>query len=157
VSPNDNSGSTPEAGDGQIESFDGLELAYRLYGRGAGRSLMLLHGGGANLVSMDQFAERLGADRTTVALALRACGQSGDPDRFAWPDAIRDVESIVTQLRLGPVDIIGHSMGGFVAGFYALEHPDSRVVSIDGFESGPACRRSAMTRIDRPSQRSRQA
>lgn len=122
--------------DGRIRAHDGLELAYRLYGRGPGRPLVLLHGGGANLVSMDQFAERLGASRTTVSLDLRACGQSGDPDRFRWADAVSDVEALVEHLTLGPVDLLGHSLGGFVAGFFATDHRDSRVVSIDGFGPG---------------------
>ncbi len=122
--------------DGQISAHDGLELAYRLYRRGSGRPLVLLHGGGANLVSMDQWAERLGHDRTVVSLDLRACGQSGDPARFRWADAVGDVESLVESLELTPVDIVGHSMGGFVAGFYATEHPDTHIVSIDGFGPG---------------------
>jgi pimeloyl-ACP methyl ester carboxylesterase len=122
--------------DGRITAHDGVELAYRLYGSGSGRPLVLLHGGGANLVSMDQWAERLGGDRTVVSLDLRACGQSGDPARFRWADAVGDVESLVESLELAAIDIVGHSMGGFVAGFYATEHPDTRIVSIDGFGPG---------------------
>jgi pimeloyl-ACP methyl ester carboxylesterase len=122
--------------DARITAHDGLELAYRLYGRGSGRPLVLLHGGGANLVSMDQWADRLGDGRTVVSLDLRACGQSGDPERFRWADAVGDVEALVEALGLPPVDIVGHSMGGFVAGFYASQHPDTRVVSIDGFGPG---------------------
>ena len=67
---------------------------------------MLLHGGGANLVSMDQYAERLGADRTVVSLALRACGQSADPDRFRWADAVGDVESLVEALEIAIIEWI---------------------------------------------------
>lgn len=67
--------------DGRITTHDGLELAYRLYGHGVGRPIVLLHGGGANLVSMDQWAERLDANRTVVSLDLRACGQSGECSR----------------------------------------------------------------------------
>lgn len=122
--------------DGRITTHDGLELAYRLYGHGVGRPIVLLHGGGANLVSMDQWAERLDANRTVVSLDLRACGQSGDPVRFRWADAVGDIESLVESLGLAAVDIVGHSMGGFVAGFYATEHPGTRVVSIDGFGPG---------------------
>ena len=61
---------------------------------------------------MNQFAERLGEGRTTVSFDARACGQSGDPERFAWADAVRDIECVVDRLDLDPVDIVGHSMGG---------------------------------------------
>jgi pimeloyl-ACP methyl ester carboxylesterase len=126
----------PGHADKRLRAHDGLELAYRLYRNGAGRPLLLLHGGGANLVSMDQWAERLGAGHTTVSLDIRGCGQSGDLDRFSWADTVRDLESLVDELALGPVDIVGHSLGGFVAGFYATDHPEARVVSIDGFGPG---------------------
>lgn len=122
--------------DGDMAAHDGIRLAYRLFDDGPGRPLVLLHGGGANLESMDQFAARLGAGRRTVALDARACGRSGDPAAFCWADAARDVHTVVSNLRLGPVDVVGHSMGGFVGGFYAGTHPETRLVSIDGFGPG---------------------
>jgi pimeloyl-ACP methyl ester carboxylesterase len=122
-------------GEGWVEAPDGIRIAYRDHG-GHGRGLVLLHGGGANLESMDQYAERLGEDRRCVAIDLRACGQSGDPARFRLRDAASDVAAVVRGLSLGPVDVVGHSMGGFVAGFFASEHPLSRIVSIDGFGPG---------------------
>lgn len=121
--------------DGRIVTHDGLSIAYRDYG-GVGRGLVLLHGGGANLVSMDQYAARLGTGRRTVSIDARACGQSADPDHVRLVDMAADVHSVVRALELGPVDVVGHSMGGFVAGFYASLVDDARVVSIDGFGPG---------------------
>jgi pimeloyl-ACP methyl ester carboxylesterase len=85
---------------------------------------------------MDQYAERLGVGRRCVAIDLRSCGQSGDALRFRLEDAASDIAAVVAELGLGSVDLVGHSMGGFVAGFYGTDHPDSRVVSIDGFGPG---------------------
>jgi pimeloyl-ACP methyl ester carboxylesterase len=121
--------------DGWVTAHDGVRVAYRDHG-GQGRGLVLLHGGGANLESMDQYAERLGAGRRTVAIDVRSCGQSGDPTHFRLVDAAEDVATVVAVLELGPVDVVGHSMGGFVAGFYATARADARVVSIDGFGPG---------------------
>jgi len=121
--------------DGWATAGDGTRIAYRDHG-GDGRGLVLLHGGGANLESMDQFADRLGAGRRTVAIDIRACGQSGDPEHFRLVDAAADVATVVDALGLGAVDVVGHSMGGFVAGFYATAHPGGRIVSIDGFGPG---------------------
>lgn len=50
--------------------------------------------------------------------------------------AAADLDAVVDQLGLGPVDVLGHSLGGFVAGFYGTRHPESRIVSIDGFGPG---------------------
>lgn len=123
------------ADEGWIEAADGTQIAYRDHG-GTGRGLVLLHGGGANLESMDQYAQRLGAGHRTVAVDIRACGQSGDPLHFRLTDAARDIADVVEALGLGPVDVVGHSMGGFVAGFYGTAHPTARIVSIDGFGPG---------------------
>jgi len=121
--------------DGWVAVHDGTRIAYRDHG-GEGRGLVLLHGGGANLESMDQYAERLGAGRRTVAIDVRSCGQSGDPAHFRLVDAAEDVATVVSALQLGAVDVVGHSMGGFVGGFFATAHADARVVSIDGFGPG---------------------
>ena len=133
--------------DGRVGAADGIEIAYRDHG-GSGRGLVLLHGGGANLESMDQYADRLGGGRRCVAVDLRSCGQSGDPARFRLIDAASDVATVVDRLELGPVDVVGHSMGGFVAGFYATEHPSSRIVSIDGFGPGAVTVGSVADRAD---------
>ena len=121
--------------DGSLVMRDGVSVAFRDHG-GTGRGLVLLHGGGANLESMDQYAERLGEGRHTVAIDARACGQSGDPEHFPLTDVASDVAEVVAALELGPVDMVGHSMDGFVAGFFATDHADARVVSIDGFGPG---------------------
>jgi len=121
--------------EGWIEAKDGTQIAYRDHG-GDGRGRVLLHGGGANLESMDQYADRLGGGRRAVAIDIRACGQSGDPERFRLRDAATDVAAVVAARELGPVDVVGHSMGGFVAGWFATAHMSARVVSIDGFGPG---------------------
>jgi pimeloyl-ACP methyl ester carboxylesterase len=133
--------------DGFLAASDGTRIAYRDHG-GTGRGLVLLHGGGANLESMDQYAVRLGASRRTVAIDLRACGQSDDPPHFTLMDAAGDVGLVVEQLRMGPVDVVGHSMGGFVAGFYGTANPDARIVSIDGFGPGMVTVGSTADRIE---------
>jgi pimeloyl-ACP methyl ester carboxylesterase len=121
--------------EGRVEAPDGVRIAYRDHG-GTGRGLVLLHGGGANLVSMDQYAERLGASRRTVAIDMRCCGQSDDAPHFRLTDAASDIAAVVAALDLGPIDVVGHSMGGFVGGYYGTATPTARVVSIDGFGPG---------------------
>ena len=121
--------------DGTLVMRDGTEVAYRDHG-GTGPGLVLLHGGGANLESMDQYAERLGAQRRAVAMDARCCGQSGDPAHFRLADVADDVQEVATVLDLGVIDVVGHSMGGFVAGLHATRHHPRRIVSIDGFGPG---------------------
>lgn len=124
----------PAPRDGFVVAADGTRIAYRDHG-GEGPPLVLLHGGGANLESMDQYAERLRQSHRCVAIDVRCCGHSGDPARFRLVEAAADVETVTQGLRLGAVDVLGHSLGGFVGGYYGSSHP-ARVVSTDGFGPG---------------------
>lgn len=120
--------------EGFVVAADGTPIAYRDHG-GEGPALVLVHGGGANLESMDQYAERLGSGRRCVAMDVRSCGRSGDPSRFRLVEAAADIGALARGLSLGPVDVLGHSLGGFLAGFHGSAH-GGRVVSIDGFGPG---------------------
>jgi pimeloyl-ACP methyl ester carboxylesterase len=97
---------------------------------------------------MDQYAERFRGSRRCVALDVRCCGQSDDPAYFSLNDAAADLDAVVEHLDLGPVDVVGHSLGGFVAGFYGSRHRESRVVSIDGFGPGMVTVGSASERAE---------
>jgi pimeloyl-ACP methyl ester carboxylesterase len=125
-----------------VTASDGVSIAYRDYG-GDGPGLVLLPGIGGNLEALDGVAERLGAGRHTVSIDPRGCGQSGDAQRFRWQDTVTDVEDVIAALALRDVDIVGHSMGGVIAGYYATKHPQTRIVSIDGFGAGVASQGTA--------------
>lgn len=121
--------------DGSIVSSDGVSLAYRDLG-GDGPGLVLLHGIGGNLESMDGLARLLSADRRVVSLDIRFCGQSGDAERFRFGDAVRDIEEVSAALGLQGPAVVGASLGGIIAGHYGMHHPEQPVVSIDGFAVG---------------------
>lgn len=121
--------------DGAIVSSDGVRLAYRDYG-GDGPGLVLLHGIGGNLESMDGLARLLSADHRVVSLDIRFCGQSGDAERFRFEDVVRDIEEVSAALGLQRPAVAGASLGGIVAGHYGMRHPEQPVVSIDGFAVG---------------------
>ena len=125
----------PQARDGVVTTTDDVRIAYRDHG-GAGRPLILLHGGGGNLETMDQYAERLADGHRVVALDVRGCGQSGAAEHYGWSDLVLDVEAVVGMIGAGEADVLGHSLGGMIAGFYGAVHPQSRIVNIDGFPPG---------------------
>lgn len=127
--------------DGRFVAFDGVEIAYRDYG-GEGDGLVLLHGIGGNLESMDGLAGLLGVGRHVVSLDVRCCGQSGDAARFSLDDSATDVETLLETLGLRSAAIVGASMGGVIAGYYGARHADTAVVSIDGFAAGTLRHRS---------------
>jgi pimeloyl-ACP methyl ester carboxylesterase len=121
--------------EGSIVSSDGVRLAYRDYG-GDSPGLVLLHGIGGNVESMDGLARLLHPVRRVVSLDIRFCGQSGDADRFRFEHAVRDIEEVAATMGLRRVAVVGASLGGVVAGHFGVRHPEHPVVSIDGFAAG---------------------
>jgi pimeloyl-ACP methyl ester carboxylesterase len=109
---------------------------------GDGPGLVLLHGVGGNLETMEPLAARVQGHRV-VAIDLPGCGWSGpiapgDADPIGTMAAA--VHGVIEHLGLDAPDLLGHSLGGMVAARYLARHCDSnrvgRLVSIDGFPPG---------------------
>jgi len=98
---------------------------------GAGESVLLIHGGGAGADSVGNweicfplFAQRM----HVYAMDLVGFGRSDapSPDTFAYTQAARNEQAIalIEGLGLGPVNIVGNSMGGATALGVAMQRPD---------------------------------
>lgn len=117
-----------------VASLPNCEMYYELHGEGT-PALVFVHGG---YCTHDDFHAQVDAlkDRyTVVTLDLRAHGQSsGTPGEWSAEDAARDVEDLVDELGIGPVVLIGHSLGTRVVLQAAADRPDSTlgVVLLDG-------------------------
>jgi len=77
-------------------------------------------------------ARRMADDRLVVAVDMRNHGESPWQDSHAYADLAADLVKIIATLG-GPVDVLGHSMGGKAAMQLALTHPDlvNRLVVAD--------------------------
>ena len=83
---------------------------------GEGPALLILHGGGASAEAMLALAERVGAGRRVLVPNLAGYGRNAPPEPSA-PALAAHAAMVQRSLDLcaGPVDLIGHSMGGFMA------------------------------------------
>lgn len=108
-------------------AVDGVELAWDRWGPSAGAPLVLCHGFTGSAMDFAQQIPLLAADRGVLALDHRGHGRSTNThdeatygldrlvaDFVAWLDAVAD----------GPVDLLGHSMGGRIALQVTLDHPE---------------------------------
>lgn len=113
-----------------------LRLAHEV--RGSGPPLVLLAGTGyAGATWGDALVGRLAERFAVVTLDYRGTGKTpGTEDDYSTRLFAADAVVLIDELGLGPVHIVGHSMGGRVAQWVAIDAPD-RVRSLILAASGP--------------------
>lgn len=91
-------------------------------------TLIFLHGYGESLLSWRSVLDQFTARYQVIALDLPGFGvSSGSNFSFDYPGYQGWLDSILVKYTVGPVIVVGHSMGGELAAGLALDHPD-RVV-----------------------------
>jgi pimeloyl-ACP methyl ester carboxylesterase len=98
----------------KIRSADGVAIHYRVLGKGE-PALVFIHGWGADLSYWDKQLAHFTETHTVVALDLAGHGDSGIERKDWTVEAYGgDVETLVKNLDLDSIILIGHSMGGLV-------------------------------------------
>jgi pimeloyl-ACP methyl ester carboxylesterase len=135
---------------------EGLKLHYLDWGGGQGKhTLVLLHGGAAHAHWWDTVAPLLTNYGRVVALDFRGHGQSqwANPPHYGPPAYLEDVRGLIEQLGT-KVILVGHSMGGAVAQWVAVTHPEllEALIIVDAPHGPPPLFRRLMWRWRRRSQ-----
>ncbi|SDC03402.1 Pimeloyl-ACP methyl ester carboxylesterase [Geodermatophilus telluris] len=109
--------------EGYAPATGGVRAYWRSLGEG-GTPLVALHGGFGVVEAWGGLLEQLAAHRRVVAVEPQGHGRTADVDRpFSWDALADDVAAVVAHLGLGPVDLLGYSLGGGVALRTAIRHP----------------------------------
>jgi pimeloyl-ACP methyl ester carboxylesterase len=107
---------------------------------GSGRPMLLLHGLAGYAGEWERSAELLVADYRVFALDQRGHGDSERrPDDVSRDAYVEDCAGTIQHLGLGPVTLVGQSMGANTAMLTAAGHPDlvRMLVVIEGSPDGP--------------------
>jgi esterase len=91
---------------------------------GSGPALLILHGLLGSLDNWMPHAQRLSSQFQVSLLDLRNHGRSPHADEFTYNLMAADVAEFIRDKKLGPIHLIGHSMGGKVAMRFAQLHPE---------------------------------
>ena len=105
----------------------GLFLYYTEVGEGS--PLVVLHGGpGGSHNYFLPFLLPLARGNRLIFMDERGSGRSGrlqDSRGYTVENMATDLEALRQALRLGPINVLGHSFGGVVAQSYALKYPQN--------------------------------
>ena len=118
---------------GQLYRVGAAQLYVQISGSGA--PVLFLHGGLSFFdVSFAAQRDYFGAFRTVIGIDQRGHGHSPDNGQaFSYRQMAEDTAAVLQQLKLGPVDVVGHSDGGNVALLLARLHPEQvRRVVVSG-------------------------
>jgi len=134
---------------------NGVELEYETFGDPSGNPPLLIAGLSQQMTGWDDEFCGLLAERGfhVIRFDNRDCGLStwmekaGPPDMAAafsgnpqpayqLDDLADDAVGVLDALGIGAANVVGVSMGGFIAQLVALNHPD-RVLSLTSIMSGP--------------------
>jgi pimeloyl-ACP methyl ester carboxylesterase len=108
---------------GQYANVNGLHLYYEVHGEG--RPLIALHGGLGSGEMFTPILPLLARDRRVILPDLQAHARTADIDR---PLDVRlmadDIAGLIDHLGLDRPDLLGYSLGGGVAFWTAVKHPE---------------------------------
>jgi pimeloyl-ACP methyl ester carboxylesterase len=114
--------STGAQGTGQYAEVNGINLYFETHG--AGRPLILLHGGLGSGEMFGPILPALGERHQVIAVDLQGHGRTADIDR---PIDVRlmadDIAALIGHLGLEKPDLVGYSLGGGVAFQTAAKYP----------------------------------
>jgi len=119
----------------RIVRANGVDLCIETFGDAGNPAIVLIAGIGGSMLSWDEeFCRRLAAgSRYVIRYDHRDTGRSvtyepGAPE-YTGPDLVEDAVGILDALAVERAHVVGISMGGGIAQFVALDHPD-RVASL---------------------------
>jgi len=119
-----------------------LRLHYLEWGDRDAPPLVLLHGARDHCRNWDWLVPALSKDWRVIAPDLRGHGDSqwSLDGHYGMEAFVYDLARLIDELKLAPLRLIGHSLGGNICVRYTGVYPDKvlRLVSIEGLGASPA-------------------
>ena len=101
-----------------------MNLNHEVFGDTTKPPLIILHGFFASARNWRTIAEKLSPDFHVYVLDQRNHGASFHHPVMDYPAMVQDLVQFMAEQQLEKASLLGHSMGGKVAMWFALQHPD---------------------------------
>jgi len=118
-------------------SFDGLQIAYQVWG--SGPDVLLLHGfassAAGNWETPGILDALVHAGRRVIAYDARGHGASAKPhdvEAYEHNAMVRDAQALLDHLAVTRADVVGYSMGSIVASRLVPHEPRARSLVLGG-------------------------
>lgn len=109
--------------EGKYADVNGIKLYYEIHGEG--KPLILLHGGLGAIEMFGPNLPTLAKGRKVIAVDLQAHGRTPDIDRpLSHQLMADDIAALIRYLGLKECDVMGYSLGGYVALQITIRHPE---------------------------------
>ncbi|OGK09812.1 hypothetical protein A2767_03510 [Candidatus Roizmanbacteria bacterium RIFCSPHIGHO2_01_FULL_35_10] len=105
-----------------ILNLNGLSVNYEI--KGEGNPILIVHGWGGNIKSLESLTESLSKKYKTISVDLPGFGQSDNPDpNWGVEEYAKLLIKIIDNFKLKPVVYFGHSFGGALGIYLAAKYP----------------------------------
>lgn len=113
--------------------INGMPVHYR--DEGSGPVIVLIHGTAASLHTWENWTETLKQDYRVIRMDIPAFGLTGPhPQHDYSVEAYTDfLHTFLEELKIDRFHLVGNSLGGYIAWFYASQYPEAidRLVLLD--------------------------
>jgi esterase len=101
-----------------------VELSYETFGKPNNCPIIILHGFLASSRNWRSIAKRLAERHYIYAVDMRNHGASPHADNMDYPLMAHDIAHFMDNISLRKAHLMGHSMGGKIAMWFALHYPE---------------------------------
>lgn len=113
-------------------NIEGLDINYIC--EGEGKSILLLHGWGANIQAFTPVINRLKNNFKVYVIDFPGFGESDEPkDIYGVYDYARIVKEFIDKMELNQVILMGHSFGGRISIILGKKYPNiiKKIILVD--------------------------
>jgi pimeloyl-ACP methyl ester carboxylesterase len=109
-----------------VSHGQGLRVHYRDQGLKSGDVIVMLHGNSNSLHDFEPLIALLGEEYRIISLDFPGHGLTGahPEEKYGYRGLSDALTLVANELGLEKVNLLGHSMGGWVAWRYAVDNPD---------------------------------